>query len=481
MNPSRRDLLRAGAVIGGSGYLGGCAVLARRLPGNDLPASIALPDIDVAPTARLLNRGGFGPRPGQIAEVEKRGREAWVNWQLAPDGSETPALAVQLARLDVLQTDPMDLHDMQEDEVVAQLDQADLLRAVYTKWQLYERTVDIWSNHLNIYARKGLGSFRKGKDDREVVRTHALGKFPDLIKASAHSPAMLAYLDNQMNVRGVPNENYARELMELHTLGVHGGYSQKDVQEVARCLTGWTFERRFLHAKGTFRFDADLHDDGEKTVLGHRIPAGGGQTDGEIVLDILTRHPACASFVASKICRSFLGDADSDWRPKLAEVYLATGGDIPAMVRPLLLSPEVLSGPPVAKRPFDFVASSLRALAAQTDCGPAVQDHLRRMGQPPYEWPMPDGYPDRPSAWTGSLLARWNFALELTSGAMGGADVDLKELVKRSGASDSAAAFEEVTLCRTAAKSPLRRSLLARSSIAERAALCLSSPAFQWR
>lgn len=481
MKTSRRDVLRLGVVAGGAGLLGGCAQLAKRLPGNELPASTALPKLDMHPTVRLLNRAGFGPRPGEVAAAQALGLEAWVDRQLNPTAVFIPSLAAQLARLDVMQGDPMELIDLPEDLVVRQLNQADLLRAVYSPWGLQERMVDLWSNHLNIYARKGLAAYRKTRDDREVIRKHALGKFPDMIKASAHSPAMLAYLDNQLNVSGVPNENYARELMELHTLGVHGGYTQKDVQEVARCLTGWTFERRFLRPRGMFRFDPDLHDDGEKTVLGHKIPAGGGQRDGEIVLDILTKHPACASFVASKLCRHFLGDADHAWRPRLAAIYLSTDGDIKSMLKPLLLSTDVLAGPPVAKRPVDYAVSALRSLGANSDCGADVQRHLRQMGQPLYEWPMPDGFPERASAWTGSLLARWNFALALAGGTLGATDADLPDLIKRAGQPDQAAAIEATILARKPADSALRRNLLRRTKPEEQAALCLASPDFQWR
>jgi uncharacterized protein (DUF1800 family) len=268
------------------------------------------------------------------------------------------------------------------------------------------------------------------------VRRHALGKFPDLLRASAHSPAMLAYLDNQENRRGVPNENYARELMELHTLGVHGGYTQKDVLEVARCFTGWTIENRFLRRRGNFRFDEALHDNGSKKVLGVTIFAGGGQSDATKVLDILATHPATARFIAGKLCRYFLGEENAEWTKKLAAIYNKTGGDIKAMLRPLLLSDTLQEAPPILKRPFDFTVSALRALNADTDGGAPLQEHLTRMGQPLYQWPMPDGYPDRTAAWTGSLLARWNFALSLTGGAIDSTSIDVPTLLQATGISD---------------------------------------------
>jgi uncharacterized protein (DUF1800 family) len=244
---------------------------------------------------------------------------------------------------------------------------------------------------------------------------------------------MLSYLDNPSNRHGVANENYARELMELHTLGVHGGYTQNDVQEVARCLTGWTVEDRFLHRRGTFRFDRERHDDGPKMVLGVSIPAGGGAADGDRVLEILATHPSTARFIAGKLVRYFHGESapSESVIASVAEVYKTTGGSIPAMLRALLagkgphgISPTLLSATPLLKRPFDYVVSALRVTGAETDGGSALQKHLAGMGQPLFQWPMPDGYPDNTAAWTGSLLARWNFAAALMSGDIPGTSAD---------------------------------------------------------
>jgi uncharacterized protein (DUF1800 family) len=339
--------------------------------------------------------------------------------------------------------------------------------------------VDFWNNHFNIYARKGLASFRKARDDREVIRKHALGSFPEMLRASAHSPAMLAYLDNQFSTKRAPNENYARELMELHTLGVHSGYTQQDVRDVARCFTGWSIERRFLRPKGSFVFNDEDHDKGEKRVLGHRIPAGGGIEDGEMVLDILARDPRTADFVASKLCRSFLGDRESQLKPSLAKTYAQTQGDIGSMLKQLLLSKELLEGPPIAKRPLDFLVSALRAVDAESDCGPDLQRYLSTMGQSLYEWPMPDGYPDGAQPWTGSLLARWNFAFALCEGRIPGTEVQLKDIEARSAASDATRAVEAVVFSRRG--DDPRISQHSRGDVSRAAALLLSSPEFQWK
>jgi uncharacterized protein (DUF1800 family) len=473
MEISRRKLLVLGL---GATAISGCGKIANGLQGDDLPAHIDLPKIDVHPTVRLLNRAGFGPKPGQVALVAGLGHERYIDQQLSPTEEEPLALNLQLGNLEALAIDSEELKDESEDEVLPQIQTAALLRAVYSPWQLRERMVDFWTNHFNIYARKGFAVYRKATDDAEVIRKHALGKFPDLLRASAHSVAMLAYLDNQVNVAGVANENYARELMELHTLGIHGGYSQKDVQEVARCFTGWTLENRFGYRTGAFRFDPERHDVGVKHVLGHLIPPNQGEEDALMVLDILATHPSTARFISQKLCRHFLGWMDHPWVEKLSKIYVDTGGDVASMLKPLLLSKELLDGAPVAKRPLDFVASSLRGFDAETDCGPAIHRHLANMGQSLYEWPMPDGYPDRTSAWTGSLLARWNFASALVEGKIQGSSVDFERLKSKM----HAFSVEELVLN----TSPSVRNIAWKrfgSEPAKTAALALCSPEFQWR
>lgn len=467
---NRREMLQAALAGAGAYFLSGCGPGLRSLVGSKNLGVAELPP-HPGPITRTLNRLAYGFNLRAAQEVQDLGRERWIERQLRAEEEEDAWLALQLQRLDVFSLAPAELRDLPEGEVVTQLQQAAVLRSVYGRNQLLERMVEFWSDHFNIYARKRFAAWRKPLDEVSVIRKHSLGKFPDLLFHSAKSPAMLEYLDNDANLNGKPNENYARELMELHTVGVNGGYTQQDVQEVARCFTGWTIENRFGRARGTFRFDPSQHDFGEKMVLGHRLSAGGGVEDGEQVLRILSEHPNTARFLAGKLVDRFLGEGHHEWRERLADIYLQTGGDIRAMLGPMLLSRELLDSPPLPKRPFDFVVSALRALNATTD-GRGVLRYLVDMGQPSYEWPMPDGYPIAPEAWTGSLLGRWNFALDLLSGAVPGTSVPTLEGVKPL----------EATLGRRVGSDSLSTLLVLESLEQDEAlALCLCSPEFQWK
>ncbi|MBS1710016.1 MAG: DUF1800 domain-containing protein [Armatimonadetes bacterium] len=475
MSLSRRQAL---GVLGGSALaLAGCDGVARGVRRLEhRPARPPRPGQEQ--DARFLNRFGFGPRPGDVAAIGDKGRGAWLEEQLAPKPEEPLDLQMMVRRLDIEQLGPWDLRDWKREAVLAQMQQKAILMATYSPWQLRERMVDFWTNHFNIYAGKGLAAYRKPLDEREVVRKHALGKFPDMVRASAHSTAMLVFLDQQNSTAAHPNENYARELLELHTLGVHGGYTQKDVMEVARCLTGWDEERGFLRKKGSFVFRPELHDDGEKTVLGHRIPAGGGESDGDRVIEIVTSHPATAKFIAQKLCRYFLGDAGPEAEPDVARAYRETGGDIPSMVRAVAAHSAAVAGPPVVKRPFDYMVSALRAVDAQTDGGAALQKHLAAMGQPLYQWPMPDGFPDKTRAWTGSLLGRWNFAFDLVSGALDRTAVDIGSLLKESALDAAGCVYGMAKGSPALARV---RETVAGLSAEESVAVALAAPEFQWR
>lgn len=477
MKLSRREALTLAGTAVGAATLTGCNSVAN-LTYNVAREPVIPPDPKDNEAVAMLNRFGFGPNNESIKNYNDQGREAWIEEQLNPR-EELPAhLTARIGRLEIYHLGPWDLRDWKEDAIIAQMQQNAILRATYSPWQLEERMVDFWTNHFNIFAKKGLAVYRKPFDERSVIRKHALGKFPDMIMASAKSTAMLLYLDQQSSTAAHPNENYARELMELHTLGVNGGYTQKDVMEVARCFTGWSEERGFLQKKGAFLFIDEIHDKGEKIVLGKKIPAGQGIEDGEKVVQIVALHPNTANYITGKLCHYFLGRKDHVAQPSLANTFLKTGGDIKEVMRELIGHfPQ--SADPVLKRPLDFMVSALRSVDAATDAGLPVQQALASMGQPLYLWPMPDGFPVEPEAWTSSLLARWNFASRLSSNGLKGTKTDPKRLIE----SDKSLSGTAVAFRRADSDSDLNglQRAIQSNDLKTQLALALASPEFQWR
>jgi len=493
----------------------------------------------------VLNRLGFGARPGDVERVKAMGVENYINQQLNPEKIADSVAENKVANLSVLNMTtaelyekypqpgqllrqlqargklPADLADARENRVkgganstatempkneampapqqpenplqnenyrrmiqeyyrenglqrperiIAELQASRILRAVYSERQLQEVMVDFWTNHFNVFANKGADRWLLPAYDRDTIRPNALAKFSTLLQATAQSPAMLFYLDNFQSVtpnananrrgplqmlrpqpqpqqrRGI-NENYARELMELHTLGVDGGYTQKDVQEVARCFTGWTiFQPRGGAAAvngmmgeaarrpaGTFVFNARMHDDGEKMVLGHKISSGGGMKDGLMVLDILAHHPSTAKFIATKLVRYFVSDnAPPALVDRVAATFLKSDGDIRETLKAIFFSNEFNSNEAYRakiKRPFELVVSAIRTLGADTNGGPGTHQWIARMGEPLYGFQTPNGYSDAAEAWvnTGGLLERMNFGLALATNRIPGTTVSLSK------------------------------------------------------
>ncbi len=489
MSLSRREALAIAAGGAALAASGGCRRILRPLEGDSLPVSIDLPVSDATAEMRLLNRSGFGPRPGDLAMLAEKGTDSWIEEQLKGELEEPLHLEFEVNQMDIFHLDAQDLEDLSMEEVIEQLQQAQLLTAVYSRNQLRQRMADFWTNHFNIYSKKLDSSFRLGSDNWSVIRKHSLGNFGDMVRASAKSPAMLGYLDNDVNKKGVANENYARELMELHTLGVDGGYTQKDIQEVARCFTGWTIESRFLRPRNIARFDPELHDDGSKLVFGKRIPAGLGAKDAELVVDILLKHPSTPKFLAKKLSKYFLGTRNEVVERQITKAYAESKGSISAMLRPILVNDELENAPPILKRPFDFVVSALRAIDADTLAGAELLNQLRQMGQPGYEWPMPDGYPVDTDSWTGSLLARWNFATRLSENAFGDTQprlAILKEKFEGSEIDLMTSLFFGVSSNHESVKQmePLLKRKLSSNRekrLIEAASLCICAPEFQWR
>jgi len=511
--------------------------------------------------AHLLNRFAFGARPGEVDAVVKMGLDRWFERQLAanlPDGKVEedlrafPALGMSTREIIAAYPPPFmvllqareagivpadmsrkDLKDKDKEalkskvmafareqgyhsqkELLGQLMTQKLVRAVESENQLAEVMTDFWFNHFNVSLTDNKARPFLLPYERDAIRPNALGRFRDLLEATAKSPAMLLYLDNAQSsaadgspttmqkaidrmprrrawmgdrggfggrrgfggsrgagplagrdpkTQGAPerrqrprgvNENYARELMELHTLGVDGGYTQQDVVEVARAFTGWTLlppgprremaEMRLaraeragglgFHTEGDFLFRADQHDAGEKTILGVRFPAGRGIEDGEAVLDLLATHQATARHIAGKLAVRFVSDhPPQSLVDRLADVYLKTGGDVRRLLVTLAESPEFWSRDSVGakiKSPFELAASALRATGGKIGDPREALKWIGRMGEPLYAYQAPTGYPDRAEAWvnTGALLNRMNFGLQLAADRIRGLDLDLPAL-----------------------------------------------------
>jgi uncharacterized protein (DUF1800 family) len=326
-------------------------------------------------------------------------------------------------------------------QVVARdLMESKMLRAIYSDRQLEEVLADFWFNHFNVYLDKGADHYMVTEYERDVIRPHVLGKFKDLLEATAKSPAMLFYLDNWQSVgpnvsqaraanqvrRGL-NENYGRELLELHTLGVDGGYTQKDVTEVARCFTGWTILQP--QRGGDFVFNPRAHDNGEKVVLGVTIPAGGGMKDGEKVLDIVAHHPSTAHFISRELAQRFVADdPPAALVNRMAQTFLKTDGDLREVMKTMLASKEFRSVDAYRtkmKSPFELVASAVRAEDGQVDYAVSLANQVAQLGEPLYRKQEPTGYSNSGREWvnTAGLLARMNFALQLADNRVPGVKV----------------------------------------------------------
>jgi len=464
-----------------------------------------------------LNRIGYGARPGDVERVRQVGLAAYIDQQLHPERLADAGMTARLAGFQTLNKSSQQLADeyfvpalqvrqqvkrdagneaamtpkpdapadgkpvrtpeqmeaaRRSREVLAELTEQKILRAAYSERQLDEVMTDFWFNHFNVFAGKGATQQYLTEYERDVIRPHVLGKFRDLLGATAHSPAMLFYLDNWQSAdpdaqnaraqarpgagffgrpgrnprigarlpmpapRPMPqdpnaprqkrglNENYGRELMELHTLGVDGGYTQEDVINVARAFTGWTIMTP--RQGGTFRFEPRIHDAREKIVLGQKIKGGGGESDGEKVLDILASRPATATFISTKLARRFVSDTPPPALVQRAAArFRETDGDIREVVRTIVTSPEFFTAEAYrakVKTPFEFVVSAVRATGTEVADATPIAQVVRQLGMPLYMCQPPTGYSDKAEAWvnTGALLNRMNFAVQLVGGRMRG-------------------------------------------------------------
>jgi uncharacterized protein (DUF1800 family) len=451
--------------------------------------ALAADDPGQADALHVLNRLAFGPAPGELERVTRMGASTWIAEQLRPDRIAMPSwLADQLSSLRTPGQTQRELiqgyRDAQKEAkearqaetaspdgakpkteqagerrrmvaaIALESGEERLLQALNSPRQLQEVLVDFWFNHFNVFQGKGLDRVLVESYEREAIRPNVLGRFRAMLGATTKHPAMLFYLDNWLSVapgyqpRRRPgggggaakasglNENYARELMELHTLGVDGGYTQQDVTELARILTGWTMlpqqpgRRRFAsgmdntasgHGDSIFAFDPTRHDNGGKTWLGHAV-APGGQMEGEFALDVLARHPATAKHVAFKLARRFVADDPSPVLvDRLAQRFLASDGDLRAVMQALVDSPEFRDARPTKfKTPYQYVVSAVRATGIVTTNVRPLLATLAQLGQPLYGCQTPDGYHDTEADWLNpnAITQRVNFATALASGKL---------------------------------------------------------------
>jgi uncharacterized protein (DUF1800 family) len=462
--------------------------------GPQLAAADTIPGTDnwTRSALRLARRITFGLNPAETQRALRLGYKGYLEYQLnhtaLDDSAVESVVAANWPR--VLQPSAQ-LVQVDQNLLYQHLTDSTLYRQANSPRQLFERMVEFWNDHFTIYFQKV--GYLQIADNRDVIRRNALGNFGTLLKASAHSPAMLAYLDNNVNRAGRANENYAREIMELHSLGVDGGYTQTDVAELARCLTGWT-----LNAQGAFTFTASLHDFAAKTVLGVTIPAratnsGLGQQDMEQMLDVLIAHSNTATFIATKLLKFFLRpDPSAAQVAAVANAYTKTGGDIKAMLRVVFSESWMTQAPAKFKRPHHLLISALRASGAvispTATTLSTLRGYLSQMGQIPFDYETPEGYSDRVEYWSGNVLPRWNTMTNIANATAGQFAVSDANFTRFG--STAAAVADSIDLLafggemnartRDALISYLSAGTINATRIRETIALALSSSAFNW-
>ena len=559
--------------------------LASVTPSPRRSSGIAPPADSVARARALhvLNRLTYGPRPGDVDRVVAMGVDKFIDQQLHPEQIPNKALDQRLASYRVLTTsademartfaqvqrqqqaqrrergdsmrppppappDPAMIDNPQAQQrlrqqamnnplrrLLGEYQEATMDRAVMSERQLYEVMVDFWTNHFNVFIGKGADRFLTPAYIEETIRPRAMGKFEDLLVATAKSPAMLFYLDNAESVapgseppqlarlrqmggrrpgrfglgfgmnperaeslrtrieerrpKGI-NENYGRELMELHTLGVDGGYTQQDVQNVARILTGWSIDQP--RQRPDFVFNEWAHDYGTKVVLGQRFPAEHGMDEGLALLHLLAHHPSTMRHVSAKLCARLVRDDPPDGCVDAGvHAWEKSDGDIREVVRAIVMSPDFWAPANRAakvKTPLEFVVSAVRAVGATPDTTPALAQLVARLGQPLFGQQPPTGYPETQESWvnSGALLQRMNVALGIASGRVPGALANLDLVAPATASGESlVAAVNRSVLNGAASENTLRtlrdqtRDLPGDQARVMAIALALGSPEFQ--
>ena len=396
-----------------------------------------------------LNRLGFGPRPGDVEAVLDRGIEHYIDDQFAakPDADLTSRLAPLGGTLSLSTTQVLVAYADSGNQFASiqayidNLNTAKIIRSVHSKNQLQEMLADFWFNHFNVNINDNFVRYSIQSYERDAIRPNAMGKFETLLKATAEHPAMMYYLDNYLSqasrtvngrlINGL-NENYGREILELHTVGVDAGYTQADVYEVSRAFTGWGIDN--LGRVGNFRYNPGVHDTGSKSAFGLQIAAGGQKDDGDRVIKHLATHPATAKFISTKLARRFVSDEPpASLINRMTDAWLSTEGDIGSVMKAMLGSSEfwaeTFSATGKPKTPFEFAISTIRAIGGEvTTATRGVTAYLAQMGQPLYQCIPPTGYADRGADWLNpsSHVYRMNFALDIAQGLVNGVSVNIR-------------------------------------------------------
>ncbi|MCU0627075.1 MAG: DUF1800 domain-containing protein [Gemmatimonadaceae bacterium] len=497
--PTRRGFLAAAAALA---LAGRGAQAQQRVPAPQAPATggrgmsaalarvAAPPDLSGQwqdPVARLVRRITLGINKEELDRAKQLGYTRYLEEQLRPSRIDDRACSEFVAQnYQTLAMKPEALYAADYGRVQNEMQEATLYRAAFSKRQLFERMVEFWSDHFNI-ARQDVG-YLKTIDDRDVIRRHALGSFPAMLRASAHSAAMMEYLDQTRSSFRSPNQNYAREIMELHSVGVNGGYTQDDVAELSKVFTGWT-----ISGRGIFMYDASLHDFTAKTVMGQTFPAatraGGlaGKAEAERFIEFLATHPRTANYLATKLAKFMLQyEPPQAVIDAAASAFTRSRGDIPSMLRVILDQRTLMASQPKYKRPFHFAVSAVRALGPTVTSMQMVRGQVDNMGHSIFAWETPDGYPDKIEFWSGLVMQRFNAAQSLSNGsgtafvvtpasfraATAEATADL--IIERLFGGEVPAAF------RTKLADYVRPALASDTRIREALALAMSSSQFQW-
>lgn len=474
--------------------LGGAAALA--LLSTKAEAQVKPPGYEVwvnwkSPTNRLIRRITNGIDTTEQAIAGSLGFQGYLNRQLAYETIvDTDADKVVTGRWPKMSWTEAQLYDDNDQyDQYLQLVYSTVFRSVYSRKMLYERMVEFWFDHFNVHVEK-TGPALLTTYVQKNIRRHAMGKFGDLLKSTAHSAAMLTYLDNDDNTADAPNINYSRELHELHTVGVDGGYTSKDLREAALVLSGWTWSWwSGSYNRGRFKFEIDYHAGGSKTVMGKVYPES-GQAEGEALLDYLSKHANTARFITKKLIKWFLGDTytQATWT-QAQQVFLSSGGDIRAVLRVILTQANLMAAAPKYKRPSHLLYSAMRGCKSRAyQYGSILYGPLNEAGHVPFDWSSPDGYPDRFDFWAPSQLPRINMAFRVAGNYIGDVVTDIEKQFGNDRTPQgclntiSKALFggEMSTADRDALLAYLQKETISDDRLHGAIALALASPSFQW-